>query len=244
MLKIAIIDDEELLANKLANIVSDYMSREDHPFQIDVFTSGIEFTALGTAMSDYRIVCLDIKMDQMDGMEVARKIREYNEDIFIIFVTSFIEFSPAGYRVGALRFILKDDPNFIETMHEALKEACRKIMSMLNVQMFRFKEGDVELSINKIVYVESDIHKAVFHVKGNSSESYRKYSMRGTLGTIEEQLSKYGFIRIHKSYLVNYRFIESMRNYKAFLSNQKALPIPRKKFQDVKREYLIYRGSE
>lgn len=244
MIKIAIIDDEKVLADQLAEIVSDYIENESGSFIIDKFTSGVEFTNLGETMSEYKIVCLDIKMDQMDGMEVARRIREYGEDTFIIFVTSFIEFSPAGYKVGALRFILKDDSNFEETMHEALREACIRIRSMRDIQIFHFKEGDIELSAHKIVYVESKVHNVIFHVRENSLGVYSKYTMRKTLENVEEYLHQYGFIRIHKSYLVNYRFIDSMINYKAYLSNQKVFPVPRKRFRDVKREYLIYRGRD
>lgn len=244
MIKIAIIDDEEILANKLSDIVSDFMRKENHSFAVDIFTSGIEFTALGTAMSDYQIVCLDMKMDEMDGMEVARKIREYDQDIYIICVTAYIDFALAGYTVDALRYILKSDPVFEDTMHEALREACRKISLILNMLIFHFREGNVELSVNNITYIETNIHNAIFYVRKNSSDEYRIYTMRETLDNIEEMLSPYGFIRIHKSYLVNYRFIESVRNYKAYLSNQKVLNIPKKKFPDVKREYLLYKGRE
>lgn len=54
-------------------------------------------------------------MDQMNGIEVARRIRECDQDVHIIFITAYMDFSLEGNKVGAIKFILKDDPVFADT---------------------------------------------------------------------------------------------------------------------------------
>lgn len=243
MIKIAIIDDEKILAKKLSDIVSDYMCNENHLFHIDIFTSGIAFTNLGIKMAEYQIVCLDMKMDGMNGMEVAKKIRECEQNVHIIFVTAYMDFSLEGYKVGASRFILKDDPVFEVTMHEALKEVCKKIAGTPEVLFFNFKQGSMMLPVDKIVYIESKAHNAIFNVQGDSSNIYKRYSIRKRLVDVEERLSQYGFIRVHKSYLVNYKYIDSMSNYKAYLSDQRVLSIPRNKYREIKTKYIAFKSK-
>lgn len=243
MIKIAIIDDEMRLAKKLEGIVSNYMNEEKHLFHIDTFTSGEEFIKLGIKMAEYQIVCLDVRMNGMNGMEVARKIRECDQDVHIIFVTAYMDFSIEGYKVGAIRFILKDDPVFEVSMHEALKEACKKIAGVPESLFFSFKEGSMMIPVDKIVYVESKAHNAVFNVREDSSNVYKKYSIRNRLVDVEEKLGQYGFIRVHKSYLVNCKYIDSMTNYKAYLSDQKVLSIPKNKYREIKNKYIIYKSK-
>ena len=62
-------------------------------YEIDEFESGNEFINLGINMTKYDIVFLDINMDEMDGIETAQEIRKVSNDIFIVFVTAFINYA-------------------------------------------------------------------------------------------------------------------------------------------------------
>ena len=77
MLKIAVCDDEEIFGKKLYAMISQYLEEKKLFFEIDTFHAGTEFVALGPEMSKYQIVFLDINMDELDGIETAKKLRNY-----------------------------------------------------------------------------------------------------------------------------------------------------------------------
>lgn len=102
-------------------------------------------------------------------------------------------------------------------------------------ERFAFQDGQRELLINQILYLESDRHKLVFHVKGKKEQLL---TSSGKLDDMQKRLEPYGFIRIHKSFLVNVEKIVLIKNYRVILENGEELPVPREKFRQVKERYL------
>ena len=90
MLEIAICDDEEYFLEQEKELISRYMNRFGYQFRIDTFVSGVEFMAVGDRISKYDIVFLDINMREMNGLETARKIRQYTKEAYIVFVTASV----------------------------------------------------------------------------------------------------------------------------------------------------------
>ena len=96
MFKIAICDDEEIFRKNIYKIIMNYMDKNGMLCEIDEFESGNEFINLGINMTKYNIVFLDINMDEIDGIETAQEIRKVSNDIFIVFVTAFINYAVEG----------------------------------------------------------------------------------------------------------------------------------------------------
>lgn len=105
-MKIAVCDDEEIFSMKLKKYLEQYYNSID--LIIDVFKSGEDFIRKIKSLTDrYDIVFLDIEMSPIDGIETAKKLRENNKDVIIIFLTSHGEFATDGYEVDAFRFLIK-----------------------------------------------------------------------------------------------------------------------------------------
>ena len=169
MLEIAICDDEEYFLEQEKEWISQYMNHLDYEFHIDAFTSGVEFMAVGDKVSKYDIMFLDINMEGLDGLETARKIREYTKEAFIVFVTAFITYSLEGYKVDAVSYILKDNDSLERAIKECLDAIIDKMHYVENKFTFDFQEGAKTLLVDEIVYIESNLHKLQFHLAGQKS---------------------------------------------------------------------------
>lgn len=159
MLEIAVCDDEEYFLQQEKEWISQYMKRLGYEFRIDTFVSGVDFMAIGDKVSKYDIMFLDINMEEMNGLETARKIREYTKDAYIVFVTAFITYSLEGYKVDAVRYLLKDNDSLEKAIKECLDVIVEKMHYVENKYTFDFQEGRKTLLIDEILYIESNLHK-------------------------------------------------------------------------------------
>lgn len=105
---------------------------------------------------------------------------------------------------------------------------------------YLFREGKVTVFFEDILYVESNLHKLIFHMAGNPD---RKYTMYEKLDSIEDLLHDAGFCRIHKSCLVNLRYVEHVERYKAELLNGSSLAISKSRYIHTRDEWICYRGE-
>lgn len=236
MLQIAICDDEQFYREKIQNLVTEYLNNHDLTYQLHPFSSGRDFLNQSKNSVKYDIVFMDISMDAIDGIETAMQMRTYHSDTFLVLVTAFIDYVLDGYKVNAMRYLLKDtlDASFTECMDAILQR-----MGTAQVT-FPFTDGERKLHTDNILYVESNKHKSIFFYMDTTLETYEIYRK---LDTIEQTLSGYNFLRIHKSYLVNMKHIRKISNYTAFLDTGKELPIPRLRFQEVRESFVAYKGA-
>lgn len=240
MLKIAICDDEEYFLVQEREWISQYMNCLGYEFHIDTFVSGIEFIAVGDKISKYDIIFLDISMEGMDGLDTARKIREYTSRAYIVFVTAFFTYSLEGYKVDAVRYILKDNDSLEKAVIECLDAIIDKMHYAENQYTFDFQEGRKTLFIDEIVYIESNLHKLRFHLAGQKSQ---KYTMYGRLDYMDEMLPDFNFCRVHKSYLVNLKYMEKVERYQTKLSTGDTVSISQPKYNDVREKFICYKGE-
>ena len=126
MINIAIFDDEKYFLEEEGQLISQYFGSRGIKYCIDTFLSGKELLALGKGVDKYDIVFLDINMQEIDGMKTAIEIRNMNKDIFLVFVTAFIDYSTEGYKVEATRFLIKGEGNLDFAMNECLNAICKK----------------------------------------------------------------------------------------------------------------------
>lgn len=109
-----------------------------------------------------------------------------------------------------------------------------------NEMTFDFQEGKTTISLENILYIESNLHRLIFYMAGEDAVHYTIYTK---LDDVAESLQNKGFCRIHKSYLVNLKYVESVERYRAVLSNGKSLAISKTRFLDTRNEFACYRGE-
>ena len=240
MFKIAVCDDESLFAENLKELISDYMTEKDLVCEIDTYISGKKLLEQGVKVTQYEIIFLDINMEEIDGIKAAETIRKLSRDVFIVFVTAYVDYSLEGYRLDVIRYLLKGNTNFKNTVNECIDAIMEKKNYSVIKKVFNFKEGRKEIILDRLLYIESNLHKLMFYVTDNDGEPY---IMSEKLDTLEGELAGNNFIRIHKSYLVNAKYIESITRYKVKLPDGVELAIPKARYTFVKKQFIAYQGE-
>ena len=240
MYNVAICDDEKYYRDYINELVIQYFGVMQLSYQLDIFESGTQLCMSGLENKQYDIVFLDVNMKDMDGIETAKQIRKINSNAFIVFITAFLSFSPEGYKVNAIRYILKENQNFEAAFTECLDTILEK-MEINKIKMkFDFIEGEKEILIDDIIFIESKLHKLVFEMSG---KGIKKYVLYKKLDDIQILLEPYGFLRLHQSFLANIKYIVELNHYKAVLTTSKDLPIPKQKYKEIKEAFIEYKGD-
>ena len=242
MLQIAVCDDEKVFIEKIKKNVSEYFDRHQIEYKIDTFISGNEFVELKEKMKDFDIVFMDIDMDGLNGIETAREMRKVCPDAFLIFVTAFINYTLEGYKVEAIRYVLKDR----ETLADGLAEALDAVMGKMNMSEepvpYNFVDaGRRSVSPSQVVYVENNLHKTAFHLMEQGAE--KVYAVYRKLNDIESDFDSEDLIRTHQSYLVNVNYVRSVERYLARLESGAEIPISKQRYRQTQEAFLRKKGA-
>lgn len=103
---------------------------------------------------------------------------------------------------------------------------------------FPFVEGDTLIAADELIYVETDRHRNLFHTAGRVYSIYRK------LDEIEQQLDGAGFVRIHRSFLVNMRYIRRISSYICYLKTGEQISVPKPRYPYVKKQFTLFLTEE
>lgn len=244
MIRIAICDDEAGFLFLEQKLVSAYMENHNYQYHVDTFSSGIDFLKSDENIRKFDIIFLDINMDELDGIETAKKIRKCGSQAYIVFVTAFITYALEGYKVDAIRFLLKDSDSLEPSIEECLDNIILKMNYKENREIFVFLEGEKTLSPYEIVYIESNLHKLRFHL---AEENMKSFSMYEKLDVMDQRLCHYGFCRIHKSFLVNLKYVQKIERYSAKLTenvcDRSHLPVSQSRYNQAKEQFIFCRGE-
>lgn len=241
MIRIAVCDDEKHFHKTMKDAITNYLEQKSIDYHIDLFDSGSELLGLGGLIVQYAVIFLDINMlEIIDGMETAIKIRCISKEICIVFVTAYIKYSLEGYKVNAIRYLLKDNRNFQRSVDECMDAVLAELNYENPIKVFQFKEGKKEILIDKVMYIESRLHTVTFHIMGNEE---KRYTMAATLNEVQSILNEYSFLRIHQSFLVNMKHIASIRLYQVIMDNGNTLPVPKAKYHMVKEKFTEFKGE-
>ena len=240
MFKIARCDDENLFTEELKELLSGYMIEKGLVVEIDTYSSGESLVDLGIEVVQYTDVFLDINMEKIDGIKTAEMIRKASREVFIVFVTAYVDYSLEGYRLDVVRYLLKGNTNFQSKVNECMDAILDKMNYSVTKREFDFKEGRKEISLERLLYIESNLHILEFHVMEDDMKVYTLYE---TLNVFETKLAENDFIRIHQSYLVNAKHIKNVVRCKVILTNGVELSIPKARYAEVKKKFVACQGE-
>ncbi|MBQ8922230.1 MAG: response regulator transcription factor [Oscillospiraceae bacterium] len=229
---IAICDDEKRFLNDLSEIIR----RHYHSLDIAVnkFSSGSELLQSFYRVK-YDIVFLDIEMPGLDGISLARKIRELSEDVYIVFLTGHIEYALKGYEVNALRYLTK--PATDASVHEVLDQVLKKQSNEKSLWL-KNRDGERRIRLSEIVFIEAQDQNIVFYTPSDSFE------IRGKLNDYEQQLKQEGFFRIHRSYIVSLSKISGVTGKEITVTGGYRLPVARAKEREFRDAFMSYISKE
>lgn len=163
MLKIAFCDDDLEILKELGILLDKYKKERDEDLTYTVFQSPLELLAAIEKGFSFDILFLDILMPGENGIETAKEIRQYDNNMKIIFLTSSPEFAVQSYTVGAYLYQLKPvwEESFFRLMDSVLAE-CTKTQE--NSLILRSKEGITKIDLEKLEYCEVIGRTLFFHL--------------------------------------------------------------------------------
>jgi DNA-binding LytR/AlgR family response regulator len=235
MVKIVICEDvkqqQELLKESLEKILSD-LSCE---YELYIFNSGEAL--FDNYPENIDIFFLDIQMDKLNGMDVAKKIRETdNQRVEIIFTTSLIEYVQEGYEVRAYRYLLK--PIKFEDLKKHTTSCIEELSKNRNNYIVVNGKNDIyKINIFDITYIEIQMKEMMIHTINEN------YNVKLGMNKIEKELREYHFFRCHRSFLINLNYVNKIKQYIAILENKEEIPISRYKFKECKVMLCDYLGD-
>ena len=240
MVRVAICENDSFYLDKERDYIESYLQNKDIEHEIVTFVSCEELTEANANRFD--IIFLDVEMDGMNGIEAAKRLRNNGLRAHIIFISAYTEYLSEGYKVEAHRYLLKNDEKFDESFIECMESVIAKIQAEEIKIEIDVKGGELTIEPSKIIYAESNVHRVSIYVLGQTGNIH-EYYMYDRLDNLQKKLTKYGFLRIHQSFLINGEHLRKVSRYKAELIEGIELSISKKYFSDIESFYIRMRGN-
>lgn len=229
MIKIAICDDEKIQRNELSNIIKKALEFKDMSYKIFQYDSG---ESLLQSKIEIDIYFLDVRMDRLSGIETAKKIRNLNKDVIIIFITALKDYVFEAFDVRAFHYILK--PLCEKKIREVLNLALQQFEENENYILAKTINSCYKIMIKDILYIESQLRKIKIHTSYEIVEYYYR------LSDIEEELKEFNFFKCHKSYIVNLKYVKSYDSTTITLKNGEKIYVSKNKLSDFSKAFMYY----
>lgn len=229
-MRIAVVDDDPYIISQITCMLSSYWNEKE--YVQDDFVNGYEFIK-SIHQYEYNIVFMDIEMNNIDGVEAIKQLREIdiNESVYVIFVSSHVDNLHNLFRFHPFGFIKK--PVLYEDIANILLSIENHIQKKQEYISIIVERKNVIVSLYDIVFIQSEKHKlSLFLNSGTVLDCYMK------MDSLEKVIKSkvHYFLRIHTSYLVNKHYIELYKRESISLKGSE-LPISRKYRESVLKNF-------
>lgn len=204
MKTIVVCDDVEIERLLLKEILCQYFEEINEEVSIVEYDSGE--TLIADVEEGYiamDLLFLDICMKKLNGMETARKLRQIQCKVPIIFLTASPDYAIESYEVQASGYLLKSfsEEKLMKLLNRILKTDMKRRVAIKNRRQYRYPCTD------DIMYIDSDKHNVTLHLSDGS-----EIITVDKLGEIEKRINEKRFLRCHQSYLVNMDYIKDVED--------------------------------
>ena len=239
MLNIAVCDDNTAMLQRIQKAIISAMKGQSVEYNVRIFSNG-KYLLQQHDTKPFDILFLDIEMPDIDGFEVAKRLRNSFSNSYLIFITTHSELVYSSFDFQPFNFIRKTD---IIPIEKKIDEIMRKLLvhTKQNDKVV-LKDKMSEKSsvfIRDIIYIETSGHYCKFHILNKE----RPIKQRGTISEFLDIYKQYNFIRIHRGYIVNLRYLDEMNinmNEAKLRNVSFPLPLGRKYKEEADHLYTLY----
>lgn len=211
MLGIAVFDDEKIIVDYVGELIKE---------NLDVNAKIYKYTKLEEFKGDCKkgilqkinAIYIDIKIDSLNGIEIAQKIQQENPKIKIIYMTAYSQYSEAIFKTKPTYLLLK--PIKKEQIKKSLERALQEEKQNKSIKTFNIKGKIFNIEVEKIKYIESNKRVVIIY------EEDLKRRIYGKLDEIEEMLPS-NFVRCHQSYIVNLEHVRELNTHEFVLHTRR-----------------------
>ena len=230
-LKIAVCDDDALQREYLTELLLVWAKRGRHLVCIKQYSSAKPFLFDYEEQRDFDILLLDIEMPEMDGIALARHIREKNSAVQIVFVTGYYQYFGDGFDVSALHYLLK--PVDGAKLYPVLDKATDNLTYRRRAVLVCTSDGEYKIPLADIVCIESqNVYLDVHTVHGT-------YRTRSTQSSFAKQLDG-TFFKVHRSYTVGLNYIKKITRNEVTLWGGMTVPLSRGMYDALHSALIKY----
>lgn len=232
MIRIAICEDDQMDLNIINDMTIDLLDDLSIDYEIKTFNNASSF--LNERLS-FDLLFLDIEMEPVNGIDLAKKIRTYDQNIKIVFITNSTEYLQIGYKVKAERYLLKplNKDEFNYEISTVLKEKIIDNKYIIDKQIGPFK-----LYLNEIVYIEFSGRKTIVH-KTDGDKIYTNITINKWL----EYLKSYNFSQSHKAFIINLRYVKKLEKNLVIIDENTQITLTRKFKAAFENDYYSFIGA-
>ncbi len=227
-LKIAICDDEQSQLARMNELVLAWGKREGHVCEVHTFVSAEAFLFVYGEDRTFDLLLLDVEMQGISGIELAKRVRKEDSHAEIVFVTSHFEFVCEGYEVDALHYLVK--PIDVHKLSQVLTKASQKLAQEPPSVVINCEGETVLLLESDILYAEAFLHYTVIFTKNKS------YRIKESISAFAERLSD-DFYRVHRSYVASLKHVTRISRTSVTVGHAE-LPLSRGKYDDINRAFI------
>ena len=226
--RVAIVDDSVKDAEFVLGILNRWAELRQANIQAEVFPSAESFLFRYAEEKEWDILLLDIEMGAMDGVTMAKRVRQDNEAVQIVFITGYSDYIAEGYEVAALHYLTK--PVNREKLLTVLDRAMEKRKQEERCLNLASCGEMVRLPFYEIRYLDVHQNYVTVHAKAD-------YTVKRTLGDFEKELDD-RFCRVGRSIIVNLKYIQRVTKTEVRLSDGTVLPLPRGAYEPLNRAII------
>ena len=226
--RVAIVDDSATDAEFVQDILNSWAEQRLIDIQAKVFPSAESFLFRYAEDKDWDVLLLDIEMGAMDGVTMAKRVRQSNEAVQIVFITGYSDYIAEGYEVAALHYLMKPvSRDKLLTVLDRALEKRKQDERCLNLEAY----GEmVRLPFYEIRFL--DVHQNYVTVHAKSD-----YTVKRTLGDFEKELDD-RFHRVGRSMILNLKYVQRVTKTEVRLSDGTVLPLPRGAYEPLNRAII------
>lgn len=226
--RIAIVDDSAADAEFVRGILEHWAQTRELHIQPEVFSSAESFLFCNAEDKAWDILLLDIEMGAMDGVTMAKRVRQDNEAVQIVFISGYSDYIAEGYEVAALHYLVKpvDREKLLTVLDRALERRKRedRCLNLTN-------SGEmVRLPFYEIRYLDVHQNYVTVHAKAD-------HTVKRTLGDFEKELDE-RFFRVGRGMILNLKYIQRVTKTEVRLSDGTVLPLPRGAYEPLNRAII------
>ena len=214
MTHVALVEDDPICRTQVLEYLDRYSRESGEEFKIASFEDGDGI--IRGYRAQYDIILMDIQMKFVDGMTAAREIRELDDQVLIIFLTSLASYAVKGYEVDALDYVVKpvSYPAFAKSMGRAMTRLRRRKNRYVFIHS---KSGAQRVDCAKIYYIEVDGHSLRYHTADG------ELTGTGAMKEVEDSLAGSWFFRCGKGLLVNLEYVDGVSEGDAVVHGETVL---------------------
>lgn len=228
-MKILICDDEQQYTDELKTYIEEFMKSRFINFEIDIANNP---QTVVDSKEIYHLAFLDIQMNELDGISLAKVLKERNSKIVIFFVTSFNDYQDEAMDLRAFRFFEK--PFNADRLYSGLEKAMEYIdESYIDFYIYANNEQK-KILVDDVIYVERGNRRVTLvTTQGN-------YTTRESFDEWCDILQNTFFYKVHKSFIVNLHYVTSYKYSELLIQNNIRIPIASKRQTDFHRFWFAY----